>query len=510
MIASNSLLTLCMACELFSSQAPTPDQCDRLCQDLWFKQTHKDLPLLPDEVQAELLTREATRSAERQRKLYLIARARESAVRAEEPCPVRNSARLLESIPGIAEWILKRFPTQLSLSMDLIKLQSKVDIESAVSAYADYNLASIASGKSRKDEKCAFTLYYDTGFELADTLQKSGKPLEAILLRVKTIKSAKQFSQLVDLHESMRIRMQRKELGAGLVDAYLETLSNIQLDMPPSGNTWSIHVWFWVELLHTELATNKERLFKAIQTMFHTNPTTIRQLLRYRVQTHAGTIQEAEFWPSGARNVWKKHFSNLKMTESERSALDQLEQKIFEVNFGDTVIQDRVIMWSRPEGKKLFEKRRELSRSYAELSKSGLWEARLGEFLTEVRAYQPESRTDEERLMTFVEKQNTWKGLLEFSNYKPPLPGEKIDPDKQKEQADTRKPHHAKQIILRDMLGHLESEEGRLVFQLRRSMWIGWVRMINDEIRTAQPELYEFWRESAGATASEIIRAYGR
>ncbi len=470
---------------LTASLLAQPETCDRKCLERWFDQQYRHLDLVPPEVVAEVVVRDARASADSLRVQYMLERVGELVGQVAEVCPVHNRLRLMDSVEGMTVRALQSYPSRLRLEMDRIQILGRVDRAAAIEAYSLY----VPPQEVRGDEMCQAQRYFEVGLEL-------GEPVRGVMLR-----RVKTQALLMDLHQALLTVKLRQPLERALLRDYREALGQMKLETVPEALTWMANVWFWAGMMRDEMAGEKTELLEAITALVKAMPRNGDGQRLYQIESPQGMLRPGAFWPQGAVKVWKASMG-------EEGA--EVVKTLLEGQVGKGEVVEKVMLWGKPAGKELQEKLVELKKSYGELTKAGVWEARLGEVLELVRNYRPEAKTDEERVRTFFEKQLAWGMLLAFSDYQAPKAGEKVDLEAMRENATTRPPHFAKRMILRDVLGHLESEEGREIYRLRRALWIGQVRLVDEEIRTRQKELVEFWRETAGVTASEVIRAYSR
>lgn len=465
--------------------------CDHDCLDLWYRKSFHHLDNLPPEVAAESLLQSVNTR-------YILDRVAELADSAPEPCPIRALFPLTDSIPGATAQVLRDFPTRFTLKVNRLRKLSAIALKAAVEEFHSLDFPTTA----QSDEQCTAANYFQLGFDLARKLDST----DANILYSRLFSRITTMEALADLHEVLYQQMRQGQVSKEITDLYLQILPTIQIRNRPNPLTWPPTIWLWSGLLQSRFSTRKLELLNAAHQLLRSMPAPTTGPERFIMSTRVGRRKSPDFWPTDARRIWTTSLSSIDFSKPEQELLATIEKDLFPESTLPPVLLQRSALWSRPAATEFFEAGSKLRRQYDELSGAGAWEPRLGEFLHTIRNYNPESRTDDEVLTTFLERHYAWRNLLAFSNYSAPKAGTAPTP----EQANARPAHSAKQAILRDILANLESEEGRRIYNRRRAYWIGFLRIYTNEIHTNQPELREIWKSLASATASDIIATYAR
>lgn len=472
-----------------------PPPCDRDCLATWFRTTYARWELLPPEVFAELLLKASDRQTDPQRAGYLLEKANELLPAASEPYPILNLLGFTDSIPGATARVLFGYPTRLSLALDSIRIRAKRDRKAAVEELLGLSLPVSSEASLARDEVVNATPYFTLALDLAEQLPAE----EAERLLGEAFRSARDLEALAGLSQALDFYAQQKKLSQTHSRLYLAILPQVQVRVAPRSVQLFPVLSFAGRLLRKLPGEERNQLLGALEQLLKKAPQVAVNQTIYSVSSSAGTRTLPAYWPVEARKHWKMLVGVRALEESLFAPLDA------------TAVPKRVnrtLFWSRPESKALFEQYMATSRSREKLQPIGIWEAELTTLLDAVRLHNPKPETDEDRMLTFLERHYTWLGLLAMSK---PITKEQFQAGDVKgmaENANARPPHASKERILRDILANLQSEEGRWIYEKRRAWWIGFLKKYCDEIATKQKDLLPLLTELGSATGSDLIRYY--
>jgi hypothetical protein len=477
--------------------------CDHDCLKTWFKQQFRFAENLPPEVAAEVLITATTSQADKAKSLFLLEKVAELIPSIPEPCPIRNTLRFTDSIPGATAKLLVRYPTKNTIAVDRLKLFAKLDLEAAAEEFKLLQLADTIN-----QESCSLRHYFEFAFELAEAHSKAKEDLKANLVILHSLSMLRSNKALGEFHETLLKRMQQNRLGAPLLALYQQRLATFQFADSPDALSWGPTCWFWQSLLTGEFAAHKLELLESIATFVGNLPASEQEAVRMIVTTRNGTSPLPIFWPQEAIKQFKLTVVSALSEEKEEKLGASMIRSLESRNAKKVREVTTSLLWARPQSKQLFDSLVELKKTWDQKNLIGAWEPSLATFLGKVQNHAPENKTQEDELLTFLERHYCWLQLFSFSTYFTPPDLKAVKPEDLQGKVAARPPHTAKQSILRDVLANLESEEGRKIYARRRALWIGTIRLYRDEILKSQPELLDFWKQLASASANDIIGAY--
>lgn len=486
------------------------NSCGKDCQELWFRDRFRNWEQLPAEVFSELLLKVASQSTDRERTLFLLDQVSQLGAAVPEPFAVQSLLLFTDSIPGVARNLLYRYPSRMTLDLDRLRIVSRIDVDQAAEQFILLKLPESRRPMIHQDEVPLTESYFEFGFELAETLRSSGKPLTANMVTAHFVQTIQTFDQLGDLSAVLIRKMQQNRLSEGFLSLYFKRAETLQFQELPQFQHWYPLLTFWRALLLGEMKDQKALVMTHIEKLTGKIPSLTATQAGTLFKTRRGDLAQPPFWPVEAQKYWKQIISSVQMEEPLAKRRSEFERALF-VSGPNWVLAKqtvRTLLWARPESKKMFERRRELNLSREKLQPSGSWEADLIGLLDTVRDFNPKPESDEDRLLTFLERHYIWESLLKFSE---PITKEQFatgDLTSIAKGGASRAPHASKERILRDIMSSLQGEEGTWVYNQRRLWWISTLKRYCEEINANQKDLIPFLQSLGSASASDVIRYY--